>query len=132
MTNKKVDLDTLHHIQKMVDGFYDKVREDDLIGPIFNQVIEDRWPEHLNKMYSFWQTILLDELTYRGRPFPPHMKLPVSQAHFIRWVELFKINLSENFEGPKTQEALYRAELMAKLFESKIEYHRAKGMEPLI
>ncbi|WP_432329955.1 group III truncated hemoglobin [Mucilaginibacter sp. P25] len=54
----------------MVDSFYTKIRQDDLLGPIFNERIGDKWSEHLEKMYSFWQTTLLGEHTYSGRPFP--------------------------------------------------------------
>ncbi|HEV8082029.1 MAG TPA: group III truncated hemoglobin [Chitinophagaceae bacterium] len=63
---------SLDDIKKLVDTFYDKVRRDQLIGPIFNGRIQDRWPQHLEKMYTFWQTVLLGEHTYFGTPFPPH------------------------------------------------------------
>ncbi|EPB65566.1 hypothetical protein ANCCEY_15368, partial [Ancylostoma ceylanicum] len=33
-------------------------------------------------MYRFWQTILLDEHTYYGAPFPPHARMPLEQHHF--------------------------------------------------
>ena len=62
---------SLDDIKKLVDTFYGKVRNDALIGPIFNEKIQDRWPQHLEKMYTFWQTILLGEHTYFGSPFPP-------------------------------------------------------------
>ena len=53
----------LDDIKILVDTFYDKARQDTLLGPIFEGVIEDRWPEHLEKMYRFWQTVLLGEHT---------------------------------------------------------------------
>ncbi len=67
---------TIDDIKVLVDSFYAKAKEDELLGPIFNGVIKDKWPEHLEKLYRFWQTILLEEQTYFGSPFVPHMKLP--------------------------------------------------------
>ena len=79
----------LDDVKKLVDGFYNKVREDELLAPVFNARIEDRWAHHLEKMYTFWQTTLLGEHTYSGRPFPPHATLPVGHQHFERWIKLF-------------------------------------------
>lgn len=108
----------------MVNHFYSSVQKDDLIGPIFNGVIQDRWPEHLEKMYGFWQTILLNERAYSGSPFPPHAKLPVNRTHFDRWVLLFKTCMYEQFEGAKADEAVKRAENMALMFNYKIDHLR--------
>jgi hemoglobin len=110
----------LDDVKKLVDGFYTKVREDDLLGPVFNARIEDRWPMHLEKMYSFWQTTLLGEHTYSGRPFPPHATLPVGHAHFERWVKLFTETVDELFTGEKADEAKWRAEKIAEMFEVKV------------
>lgn len=116
------DIQTLEDIKNLVDSFYTKVREDDLIGPIFNKQVGDQWSVHLNKMYGFWQTVLLHEHTYTGSPFPPHAKLPISEEHFDRWLSLFKSTLESNFSGAKADEALVRAEKMAQMFQIKIQY----------
>lgn len=63
------DIGTLDDIKQLVNRFYDQVRADTLLGPVFETRIENRWPKHLEKMYSFWQTVLLGEHTYEGRPF---------------------------------------------------------------
>lgn len=118
------DIETLEDVKKMVDTFYESVRNDDLIGPIFNERIGDRWPEHLDKMYRFWQTILLEEHTYHGAPFRPHIDMPVYLEHFERWVELFEKNIIFHFAGEKADEALERAGKMAKMFHAKHEYMR--------
>lgn len=126
------DIESLGHIQQMVDTFYGKVREDDLIGPIFNKVIEDRWPVHLEKMYRFWQTVLLEEHTYSGSPFPPHAKLNIGKAHFDRWLDLFGATVDGLFHGEKASEAKWRAEKMAEMFGYKIEYLKQnKNRRPL-
>ena len=109
-----------------------KVRKDKLIGPIFDERIKDRWPQHLEKMYTFWQTILLEERTYFGAPFPPHANLPISHDHFKRWMELFTQTVDDLFTGPIAEEAKWRAGKMAELFESKIEYFKGNPFKSLI
>lgn len=122
----------LDDIKILVDSFYNKVREDALLAPIFDRVIQDRWPEHLERMYTFWQTVLLGEHTYLGSPFPPHAKLPVTKIHFDRWLELFFMTLDEKFEGEKAAEAKWRASKMAEVFQFKIDRYQQTGSRPLI
>ena len=112
----------LDDVKKLVDGFYTKVREDDLLAPVFNARIEDRWPQHLEKMYTFWQTTLLGEHTYSGRPFPPHATLPVGHQHFERWIKLFVQTVDELFAGEKAAEAKWRASKIAEMFEMKVHH----------
>lgn len=131
MINKQ-DISTLEDIKVLVDSFYSLVKVDDILGPIFNGVIQNNWPTHLDKMYRFWQTVLLEEHTYNGGPFPPHAKLPINQAHFDRWLSLWSSVVENNFTGPKATEAKWRAEKMAVLFLSKINYYQNSSSIPLI
>lgn len=114
------DITQLEHIKKLVDSFYGKVREDDLLKDIFNGVIGDRWQIHLEKMYRFWQTVLLNEQTYQGSPFFPHIKLPIHQEHFERWVKLFRETVDEHFAGENAAFAKAQAERMALIFQHKL------------
>lgn len=118
------DISNLEDIKLLVNTFYEKVQNDDLIGPIFNEKMMGRWPEHLEKMYRFWQTLLLEEHTYSGSPFPPHKQLPVNQTHFDRWMEIFTQTVDSLFVGKLAEEAKIRAANMAYMFNYKIEYFR--------
>ncbi|OMQ09477.1 group III truncated hemoglobin [[Flexibacter] sp. ATCC 35103] len=118
------DISNIEDIKLLVNTFYDKVQKDDLIGPIFNERMLGRWPEHLEKMYRFWQTILLEEHTYSGSPFPPHKQLPVNQLHFDRWMEIFIVTVDGLFVGKIAEEAKVRAANMAYMFNYKIDYFR--------
>ena len=129
---KTKDIITLEDIKILVNTFYEKVREDELLAPIFHERIQDRWPRHLEKMYAFWQTVLLNEKTYCGSPFPPHAQLPANHSHFQRWVELFIETADKLFKGKKTEEAKWRAEKIAELFESKIEHYKKQGFKNLL
>ncbi|MCA0429558.1 MAG: group III truncated hemoglobin [Bacteroidetes bacterium] len=126
MINKK-DISSIDDIKLMVNTFYDRIKLDKLLGPIFNERIQDRWPQHLEKMYRFWQTILLNEHTYNGSPFPPHANMPVDVTHFNLWVQIFHNTVNDLFSGPIADEAKYRGELMASIFNSKIDYLNANN-----
>ncbi len=126
------DIETLSDIRLLVDTFYARVREDSLIGPIFGHVIQDRWPEHLDKMYRFWQTVLLDEHTYFGGPFPPHAELPIDERHFQAWLRLWQHTVDDLFAGKRADEAKWRADKMATMFQSKIAYYRNVRSKPLL
>ena len=126
------DIETLEDIKLLVNAFYEKVQKDERLAPIFDDRIQDRWPQHLEKMYTFWQTVLLEERTYFGSPFPPHAKLPIDHTHFQRWMELFIMTVDTLFEGEKAIEARWRAAKMAEMFETKIEYHKKQGFRNLI
>lgn len=129
---EKADIQTLDDVKLMVDTFYGRVQEDDRIGPIFNSKLEGRWPIHLEKMYTFWQTILLDEYTYQGRPFPPHAQLPIEAEHFERWLQLFDKTVNDLFEGPVADEAKSRGRKMAALFQVKLDHIRQSPFKPLL
>ncbi|MEO8823779.1 MAG: group III truncated hemoglobin [Ginsengibacter sp.] len=132
MTEEKHDILELNDVKLLVDSFYEKVRLDTLIGPIFDERIQDRWPQHLSKMYTFWQTVLLGEHTYYGSPFPPHAQLPVEREHFNRWLALFSETLNELFSGKVADEALWRAGKMAEMFQYKLRDFRSSTNRSLI
>lgn len=129
---QKSDILQLEHVKQLVDTFYGKVREDELLADIFNERIQDRWPQHLAKMYTFWQTVLLGEHTYFSSPFPPHATLPVEKVHFERWLKLFYETLDELFSGQIADEARWRAGKMAEMFQLKINMARERGTKSLM
>lgn len=126
------DITTQDDIKILVDGFYQRVRENDLLSPIFNNIIREKWPEHLEKMYRFWGTVILQANSYQGSPFPPHAKLPVEKKHFDAWLSLFKAEVDRHFTGEKATEAKWRADKMAVMFLSKIEFYKNNPAIPLI
>tara|TARA_R100000027_G_scaffold66841_1_gene63668 strand:+ start:670 stop:1065 length:396 start_codon:yes stop_codon:yes gene_type:complete len=121
---KQKQIIELDDIKLLVDSFYGKVREDKLLAPIFNNRIGEKWPEHMEKMYRFWQTVLLGEHTYHGSPFVPHAQLPVDKEHFNQWMILFNQTIDEHFRGDKAEEARWRAGKMAEMFHYKIEFYK--------
>lgn len=77
-------------IRTLVNTFYEGVRDDCLLGPIFARHVAD-WSLHLPKMYDFWSTVVLRTGRYSGRPLEAHQRLPeLSAAHFARWLDLWR------------------------------------------
>lgn len=120
------DIKNKKDIKIFVDAFYDKVRKDDLLGAVFAaRIKEGDWSRHLERMYSFWNTVLFANRDYSGNPFSKHANLPIQKNHFDRWLNLLKHTLDEHFEGEKTEEAKMRAYKMGILFQAKLEHIRA-------
>lgn len=117
----KKEIISITEIIDMVNMFYNKVEKDNLLGPVFEKVIQGNWEPHLEKMYRFWETILLENHSYFGSPFPPHTKLGIGAAHFDRWLKLFEQTIDENFKGKKADEAKWRAQKMAQVFRHKLD-----------
>lgn len=124
-------IENIQDIKNLVNSFYERVRKDDLLGDIFNNIIQNNWPKHLEKMYRFWQTILLEDHTYFGSPFAPHAQMPVNKAHFDRWMLLFCQTVDVLFTGEKAEEAKWRAGKMAEMFHYKIEYYKNHSIKPI-
>lgn len=129
--NSKKEIDNIEDIKLLVNAFYGTVRKDDLLKGIFENIIQDRWPEHLNKMYNFWQTVLLNEHTYKGSPFPPHAVMPVEIEHFERWLMHWSATVDTYFVGERAERAVWQGQRMAEMFLSKIRYLRDTDSVPL-
>lgn len=94
---------TEESIKVLVDSFYDKVGKDPQLGPVFNRVIHD-WPPHLNKMYDFWSSIMLQTGKYKGNPLVKHREsMPFERALFQRWLSLFAETAGETYEEPQAK-----------------------------
>lgn len=81
-------------IRALVGSFYDEVRRDDLLGPVFARHIVD-WSLHLPKMHDFWSAVARGTGRYAGRPLEVHRAIPdLSPAHFDRWLALWEATVS--------------------------------------
>ena len=80
---------TEDEIVELVHAFYSRVRDDAVLGPIFDAHVKD-WNEHLAKMVTFWSSALRGSKSYRGMPMPVHAGLPgLTQGLFEHWLDLF-------------------------------------------
>ncbi len=76
-------------IHRLVHAFYDRVRQDEVLGPVFAAKITD-WDAHLERMCAFWSSLALTSGRYHGRPMEAHATLPVDAVHFDRWLGMFE------------------------------------------
>ncbi|CAN5373899.1 group III truncated hemoglobin [soil metagenome] len=84
------DLCTEEEIVQLVYGFYDAVRRDEVLGPVFNRHVGN-WDAHLPTMVDFWSSALRGTARFRGSPMVKHAALPgLSIALFQRWLGLFR------------------------------------------
>ena len=81
-------------IERLVRGFYAKVRADAVLAPVFEARIQD-WEPHLQRMCAFWSAVALMTGRYHGTPMAKHTPLPVDAAHFDRWLSLFETTARE-------------------------------------
>lgn len=126
----KRDIENRADIELLVNEFYRKVTEDDVIGFIFSDIVKMNWEKHLPVMYDFWDNALFFTGTYSGNPMNLHKHLhhirPLDSKHFSRWVDLFLATVDECFEGEKASLARQRAISIAAVMEEKILQYRTE------
>ncbi|KQR95298.1 sec-independent protein translocase TatC [Chryseobacterium sp. Leaf180] len=122
------NLESREDIELLVNSFYTKVISDETIGFFFTDVMKVNWEKHLPKMYSFWETILFGQMSYKGNPMAVHFPVNALQAmekhHFDRWLKLWRESVTENFSGFNAGSAITKAENIARLMSFKMENAR--------
>jgi hemoglobin len=103
-------------IGQVVRGFYGRVRQDELLGPVFEARIEE-WEPHLERMCDFWSSVALMTGRYHGQPMPKHLPLPVDGVHFDRWLALFEATVRELCPPKAAEHFLERARRIAESME---------------
>ena len=88
----------VYRIAQLVHGFYADVRNDPLLGPVFEKALHGRWDAHLQRLVDFWSTVALGTRSFKGDVFGKHMALEgVTPAHFAAWVGLWQQHTSRLF-----------------------------------
>ncbi len=128
----KKDIERLEDIKVLVDGFYDKIKEDELLAPIFNFRLSTHWVPHLEKMYTFWNAALFGVKGYNGNPYMKHATMELDPEHFERWISIFNQTIDTHFQGPLVEEAKIRAAVMASMFLFKLDKIKHSTIKPLI
>ncbi|WP_245581953.1 group III truncated hemoglobin [Phyllobacterium phragmitis] len=100
-------------VAKLVHSFYGRIREDAVLGPIFEQRVGHRWNEHLATMVDFWSSVALTSGRYSGRPHAAHHGLGLKPEHFQRWLALFEATVSEVCQGQPAAFFIDRAQRIA-------------------
>lgn len=107
------DAITEQQIRVMVETFYERVRDDAHLGPVFELRIEGSWPEHMDRMVDFWSSVLLGTGRYQGNPLAKHRAIPELRSdHFDRWLDLFAEVLASTLPEHVATDILSRARRM--------------------
>lgn len=112
-------------IDHLVEAFYVKIREDDLLGPIFAERIAD-WAPHLARMKAFWRSVLHNSGEFSGNPMLKHLAIPgLELRHFSHWLNLFYKTLREAEGHPAATNLVgARARMIADSLLTAIEMRR--------
>jgi hemoglobin len=117
-------------IKNLVHTFYGRVRTDNLIGPIFNDKVED-WDEHLAKLCDFWSSVILRTRRFEGRPMRTHLLLPMIRGeHFDRWLDLFEQTARDVLTAEASPVFIQRARQIADSFEFGMANQRGEIVAP--
>lgn len=117
----KHDISNESDVRELVHTFYGKVRDNERMGYIFNDVAKVDWNKHLSIMVDFWSNLLFQTGQYKGRPFRQHIPLPIQKDDFPLWFGLFESTVDELFEGKKADYAKEMAAKIASSFALKME-----------
>lgn len=127
----KTDITNREDVSLLVNSFYKKIRKDDILGPIFNNIISD-WDAHLELLTDFWETQLFLKRKYHGNPVTAHQEVDdktnhtISSEHFGFWLNLWFETLDELFEGEVAWIAKNRAQKMSTMLFMQMYQHRKK------
>ena len=117
-------------LAQLIPAFYARVREDPLIGPIFDGAV-GQWPEHLEKLQAFWSSVMLKSGRYDGRPLPVHIELGdvVTREAFQRWLALWRETTSELLEPAPAAAMQDKAERIAESLALGIDFYRERRLD---
>jgi hemoglobin len=123
-------LSSRRDIERLVDTFYERVRADAQLGPMFERLVSVEWPVHLARMYAFWEAVLFGGGDFKGDPLAAHgeaaRRAPFSERDFERWVVLFQETVDALFVGRVAKLAKRRAVHLAAVMQS----HLARSGDP--
>ncbi|MEM9363449.1 MAG: group III truncated hemoglobin [Bacteroidota bacterium] len=129
---RKREIESREDVFELVDTFYAKVREDDLLGPIFNKHIKD-WPKHLERLTDFWETNLFFVRKFKGNPMLKHRLVDaasnytINKMHFGVWLNHWFQTIDGLFVGEKANIAKNRARNMGTFFHISMFQGRPKS-----
>jgi hemoglobin len=121
----KRDIETRADCERLVRAFYGKALDDAMIGFIFVDVARLDLDEHVPRITSFWETVLLGARSYAGGAFGPHVdlhaKVALRRPHFDRWLQLWFGTVDELFAGERANLAKVHALRVAQAFHARLQ-----------
>lgn len=120
MSGPLIDITGRGEIELLLRDFYDRAFEDDLLRHVFVDVVHMDLEQHLPVIVDFWEKVLFDTGTYNGQTMDVHRRVhrrvPLTEQHFTRWLQLWRESLDARFSGPVAEQADSHAKRMASVF----------------
>jgi hemoglobin len=116
------DIKDKSDIKTLVDTFYHRAGEDDLLGPIFSQIADS--DSHKELLYRYWEMALLSETADRREGFPEHIERMFTRQHFIRWLTFFLNTIDTLYKGEMAAKAKIIVIKKSEEFQSRLEFNR--------
>jgi hemoglobin len=120
-------------IHTLVHAFYEKIRTDPALGPIFNRVIaEENWPPHLAKMCDFWSSVTLMSGRFKGSPMQAHIRIGnLRPTHFARWLHLFEQTAQEVCPPEAAAIFIEKSQMIARSLQMGLQLARGEFEEAI-
>lgn len=109
-------------LMRLLRHFYADVRQHGLIGPVFEQNIDD-WPAHLEKIGDFWSGLTGGPAHYRGAMPHKHLPLRLNQEHFEAWLGLWYRNCRTHLPPTEAEEMIGLANAIGRRLHQITAYH---------
>lgn len=115
-------------IAKLVQGFYSRIREDAVLGPIFNGAIDD-WSHHLDKLQAFWSSVLLTSGRYKGQPMVAHVRHEqhMTAENFARWLALWRQTSADLLAPELAATFQEKADRIAESLQLGVQFYRERN-----
>lgn len=114
-------------IGSLVPAFYEHLRQDAVLGPIFDEAIDD-WPRHLETLKAFWSSVMLTSRRYKGQPMVAHFRHEqvMTAENFARWLDLWR-DVSDRIL-PREKAAVFqeKAQRIAESLQLGIRFQRER------
>jgi len=119
------DIASRGDVELLVREFYKKVRKNETLGYIFDDIMRIDWDHHVPILVDFWESILLDTGSYSRNAMAEHFKvnqkIELEPRHFTTWLTLFDSTVDEFFKGEKADLAKKRAHSVAQVMQLKMQ-----------
>ena len=112
------DISNSVDVELLVKTFYNNLLQNDEVKPVFEGI---DFEKHMPHMIAFWEFVLLDKEGYTTNVFDKHVNLPLKEAHFAIWLDIFEKTVHSLFAGEKAEMAIFRAKTIGYSFQSKLK-----------
>ena len=135
MDREPADLHNRDDVLILVNDFYHRAFDDELLGPIFVDVARMDLAHHLPIICDFWETVLFQAGLYRRNALQIHLCLnaraPLGAPHFARWLALWTATVDANFAGEKAELAKTQGARIAGSIQRRLQGRSGSDFETL-